>query len=170
MVYADTVEHRREFSAVLGIVDILCRCAKYGYIHSIELHGAVVRNLSAGSNDDTMRHLQVNDVHNAFKGQLIKVETVTHIIVGRHCLGVEVDHDRAVALLTYSVQRLNATPVELYRRTDTVGTRTEHDDRALIVFIMYIVVRAGISDIEIVCLCRIFCSKGINLFHHRYDT
>ena len=43
--------------------------------------------------------LKVDDVHHALEGQLVEVEAVTHVVVGRHGLRVVVYHDRTPALL-----------------------------------------------------------------------
>ena len=75
-----------------------------------------------------MRSLKVDDIHYTLECQLVEVETVTHIIVGRNSLRVVVDHYRAIPLLADCVKCLNTTPVELYGRTDTVSTRTENYD------------------------------------------
>ena len=80
-----------------------------------------------------MRLLHLDDIHHTLEGQLVEVETVAHIVVGRYGLWVVVDHHRAPALLANGVQSLNATPVELYGRTDAVSTRTEYDDRTVVV-------------------------------------
>ena len=48
----------------------------------IETDGKIVRNLSASGNDDTHRRLHFDDIHHSLKGEFIKIEAVTHIIVG----------------------------------------------------------------------------------------
>ncbi len=79
----------------------------------IEAHCKVVRNLSTGGNDYAIRLLHVDDIHNTLECQLIEIETVAHVIVGRNGLRVIVYHHRAVALLADSIESLHATPVEL---------------------------------------------------------
>ena len=136
----------------------------------VEEHSEVVRNLTAGRNDYAVRLLEVDDIHNTLEGKFVEVETVAHIVVGRHGLGVIVDHNRAVALLADSVQSLNATPVELYRRADAISTRTEHDDRTLVVLEGDVALHASVCNVQIVGLCRILGSQGVNLLNNRQDA
>ena len=62
-----------------------------------------------------------------------KVETGAHTIVIRYGLWGVVDYQRAPAFLADSIQCQHTTPVELYGRTDSVSTRTEYDDRTMVV-------------------------------------
>ena len=88
----------------------------------VEIHGEVVWNLSARGDDDTVRLLHVDDVHDALEGELVEIKTVAHVVVGRHCLWVIVDHDRPVTLLADGVQGLHATPVELNGRAYAISS------------------------------------------------
>ena len=117
-----------------------------------------------------MRLLHLDDIHHTLEGQLVEVETVAHIVVGRYGLRVVVDHHRAPAFLADSVQCLNAIPVELYGRTDAVSTRTEYDDRTMVVLEADVALHACVGNIEVVGLSRILCSQGINLLHYRQDA
>ena len=60
-----------------------------------------------------MRILHVDDVHNTLECEFVEIQTVAHIVVGRHSLRVIIDHDRAIAMLANSIQCLYTTPVEL---------------------------------------------------------
>ena len=80
----------------------------------IEPHGKVVRYLSTRRDDYTERFLHVYDVHDTLEGQFVEIEPVAHVVVGRHCLGIVVNHYRAVALSSYGIKCLHSTPVELY--------------------------------------------------------
>ena len=80
----------------------------------VEKHSKVVRNLTTSRHDYTVRCLKVDDVHHTLECQLVEVETVAHVVVGRHCLRVIVNHNRTIALLADCVKSLNTTPVELY--------------------------------------------------------
>ena len=110
-----------------------------------------------------MRLLHLDNIHHTLEGQLVEVETVAHIVVGRNGLWVVVDHHRAPTLLADGVQSQNATPVELYRRTDAISTRTEYDDRTVIVLEVDVALHTCVGYIEVVGLSRILCSQGINL-------
>ena len=88
----------------------------------IEIHRQVVRYLTTGRDNHAIRLLHVDDIEHALKGELVEIQAVAHIIIGRDGLGIIVDHHAAPTLLADGVQRLHATPVELYRRTDAIGT------------------------------------------------
>ena len=62
------------------------------------------------------------------------------------------------------------TPVELYRATNAVSTRTKYNHRFIIVKEFNIVVCTRISKVQIIGLSRIFAGKGINLLHNRYNA
>ena len=136
----------------------------------VEEHGKVVRNLTTGRDDNAVRCLEVDDVHYALECKLVEVETVTHIVVSRYGLGVIVDHNRTVALLADGVERLNATPVELYRRTDTVSARTKNDDRTLVVLECDVALHTSVCNVQIVGLCRILSGKSVNLLDYRKNA
>ena len=117
-----------------------------------------------------MRLLHINDIEHTLKCQLVKIQTVTHIVVGRYCLGVVVYHHRAPAFLTDSVQSLNTAPVELNRRTNAVSTRSKYDDTLLVVLKLNIASHTAVGYIQIVGLCRILCSQSVYLLNNRQDT
>ena len=122
LVDAIAGKHLRELRTILCIVNVFSCCTEDVDILSIEIHGQVVRNLTTRRNDNTIRILHINDVHDALKGQLIEIEAVAHVVVRRHCLRVIVDHDTAVATLADGVQSLYTTPVKLHRTADAVST------------------------------------------------
>ena len=70
----------------------------------------------------TTRRLEVDHVEHALQRELVEVQAITHIIVGRYCLRVVVDHDTLVTQFTSRVDGVYRTPVELYARTNTVST------------------------------------------------
>ena len=144
LVDAQLVEHSRELVAVLGTVDVDRAGTQYGNTLAVQLHGEVVRYLSTHRDNDTTGLLEVHDVEHTLQRQLVEVEAVAHVVVGRHGLGVVVNHDRLVTQLAGSVDGVDRTPVELYRRTDAVGTRAEDDNR-LLVLVVVDVVRCGID-------------------------
>ena len=136
----------------------------------VQTHRQVIRDLASGRDNHTVRILQFENIHYTFECQLIEVKAVAHIVVGRNRFRVVVDHNRAPTLLADRVERLHTAPVELYRATDTVSTRTQHHDGAFISQIMHIAFRSVVSQVQIVGLCRIFGSQRIDLFHHRKDA
>ena len=79
----------------------------------VQIHCEVVGYLTTGGDDDTMRLFQINDVQYALKRQLVKVQSVAHVIVRRDRFRIIVDHNGTPTLFAYSAQSLYATPVEL---------------------------------------------------------
>ena len=71
-----------------------------------------------------MRIFQFENIHHTLEGQLIEVKTVAHVVIGRYCLRIIIDHDAAPAFLADRIQRLHATPVEFNGRTDAISTGT----------------------------------------------
>ena len=136
----------------------------------VEAHGEVVGNLSAGRDDDAMRVLKLEDIHNTFEGKLVEVEAVAHVVVRRYRLRIVVDHHRAPALLANRVQRLHTAPVELHRASDAIGTRAEDDDRAVVAQVGNVVFRSAVSQVEVVRLGRIFRGERIYLLDDRRDA
>ena len=170
LVHADAVEHGGELVAVFGIVDALGRSAEDADLLRVEAQGQVVRYLTAGRDDDAVRVLQVEDVHDALEGELVEVEAVAHVVVGGHGLGIIVNHHTAVALLADGVQGLHAAPVELHAGTDAVGARTEDDDAAVVAQVADVVGRAAVRQIQVVGLRRIFGGQRVYLLHHGHDA
>ena len=159
------IEHLRELMTVFRIVNALCRCAKDVDPVFIQAGGKVVRNLTACRQNHAMRSFKINNIHNPLVSQLVKVKTVAHIVVCRHRFRVIVYHHRAVAFLTDGVECLHAAPVEFDRGTDAVGSGAEHDDGTLVVLEGDVVSHAAVGEVEVVGLCGIFGSEGVNLLH-----
>ena len=136
----------------------------------VQFHRQVIRNLTSGRNNHTMRVLQFDDIHDALKSQFIEIEPVTYIVVGRNGLRVIIDHYRAETIIADGIQRLYATPVKLHRRTDTISSRAEHDDGFAVACIMHVILRAAIRQIEIIGLRRELSGQRVDLFHHRQNS
>ena len=69
--------------------------------------------------------LGLDDVEHVLVGQRFEVEPVRGVVVGRHGLGVAVDHDRLVARFGEGETGVHAAVVELDPLSDAVGTRPE---------------------------------------------
>ena len=173
LVDAQFVEHSRELVAVLCTVDIHGRGTQYGHTLTMQLHGQVVGNLTTHADDDATGLLQVHHVEHALQRELVEIEAVAHVIVGRHGLGVIVNHDRLIAQFASRVDGVHRTPVELHARADAIGTRAQHHHRLLVVIIGDVVsnlillalriaegrhVRVG--KVQIVCQLRMFRGHG----------
>ena len=170
MVYSNSIEHSRELFAVFCIVNVFGLGAKDGNTLFVKTESQVIRNLTTGANNNSVRSFEVENVEHAFKGQFVKVKTVAHIIIRRHRLWIVVDHHRAIAFLANRIECLYATPVKFNRRTNAIRTRAEHNNRAFVVFESDVVRHPTISEIEIIGLRGIFCSKCVNLLHEGHDA
>ena len=67
LVYSEGIKHGREFMAVLRAVNRYGRGSENRNLPPVELHGQVIRNLSAYGYNDTARLLQVDNVENSLQ-------------------------------------------------------------------------------------------------------
>ena len=88
----------------------------------MEFHCEVVRNLTAHRNNHAARIFQVDDVQNPLKRQFVKIQTVAHIVVGGYGFGIVINHNRLVTEFAGGIDGIDATPIELHRRTNPVST------------------------------------------------
>ena len=72
--------------------------------------------------------LGLDDVHHVLVGERLEVEPVGGVVVGRHRLGVAVDHDRLEAGVAQGEAGVHAAVVELDALADAVGSGAEDDD------------------------------------------
>ena len=136
----------------------------------VQPHREVVRDLAAGRDDHPFGFLEVGDVEHALQGQLVEVEPVADVVVGRDRFGIVVDHYRTQPLPADRVQRIDATPVEFHRAADPVGPRSEHDHRTLVVREFDVVRRAVVRDVQVVGHRRVFGRQRVDLLDVRRDA
>ena len=117
-----------------------------------------------------MRLLHIYDIHDTLKGKFVEIQTVTHVIVRRHCLRIIVYHYTAVTFFANCIKSLYATPVKLYRRTNTISAGTKYNNTTMVVLESDIALYASVCNIQVVGLCRVFCRQGVYLLHYRYDA
>ena len=122
LVYTNTVEHGREFLAILSVVNAFGTCTENIDILCIQAQCQIIRNLSTGRYNDAMWIFEFQNIHYAFESQFIEIEAVAHIVIRRYGFRIIVNHNAAPPFLANCIQCLNTTPVELNRRTDTIGT------------------------------------------------
>ena len=67
LVYSEGIEHGGEFMSVLCAVNRYGRGSEYRNLSPVELHGQVIRNLSADGYNDTARLLQINNVEDSLQ-------------------------------------------------------------------------------------------------------
>ncbi len=111
--------------SVLGIVDAFGRGAENIDSFGIQTHGQIIGNLTANTQNGAVRLLKVQNIHDSLKRQLIEIEPVAHVVVGRYGFRIVVDHHGAPALLLDRHQGIDRTPVEFNRGTDAVCSGSE---------------------------------------------
>ena len=121
-----TGKHSREFNTVLCIINILSSCTQNRNIFLIKEHCQIIRNLPTCTYDNSMRIFKIYDVHDTLKRKVIKIQTITHIIVSAYCLRIIIDHHRTISRLTDRIQSLYTTPVKLNRTAYSICTTTKN--------------------------------------------
>ena len=116
-----------------------------------------------------MGSLQFNDVEYSFERQLLEVEAIAGVVIGRDGLGIVIDHDGAVAGASQRIHCVDGAPVELDRGADPVGTPTQHHEGSGVS--RYDVVgRSVVGHVKEIGLRWILCCQCIDLLHHRTDS
>ena len=94
--------------------------------------GELQRGLAAELHDHAVQRavllLDAQDLHHVLEGQRLEIEPVRGVVVGRHRLGVAVDHDRLVARVGQREAGVAAAVVELDPLPDPVRAAAEDDD------------------------------------------
>ena len=124
----ELVEDGGEALAVLGEVDGLGLRAHDRHTRLEQRLGELERGLAAQRHDDAVGTLGIDDVHDVLVGERLEVQLVGGVVVGRHRLGVAVDHDGLVALVVQRVRGMDAAVVELDALADAVGAGAEDHD------------------------------------------
>ena len=105
-----------------------------GHVCGGEAGGELERGLAAKLDDDAderaTRPLRVHQLEHVLHRQRLEIQSVGGVVVGRHRLGVAVDHDGLVAGLAQRVGRVHAAVVELDALADAIGPAAEHDHLA----------------------------------------
>ena len=118
-------EQVAEAAAVLGEVDGVRRGAPDGHAGRREAAGELERRLAAELDDHPFGLLAGEDRQHVLQGQGLEVEAVRGVVVGRHRLGVAVDHHRLNAQLAQGEGGVDAAVVELDPLADAVGAGAE---------------------------------------------
>ena len=126
------LEELGEAVAVFGQVDGIGRRAEDGHAGLFQGAGQLQRRLAAELHDDALqravRLFGVDDLEHVLGGQRFEIEAVGGVVVGRHGLGVAVDHDRFIARVMQREAGMAAAIVELDALADAVGPAAEDDD------------------------------------------
>ena len=75
LIHSDAVQHGREFIPVFGIVNALGTGTEDIYILRIQTESQIIRNLATGRYNDSVRILQLENIHHTLESQLVKVQT-----------------------------------------------------------------------------------------------
>lgn len=132
LVDSDLVQHSRELVSVLGGVDHLGGGTVDLDVLSVKLESDVVGGLTSHREHHTRRSLGVVNVEDGLERDVLKVESIGLVVIGRNRLGVVVDHDRLEAQLSQRSDSSHRTPIELDRRTNSVHTRTKNHDTVVL--------------------------------------
>ena len=136
----------------------------------VKPEGQVVRNLTSHGHYHPVWLLQLIDVHHPFKGELIEIEPVAHVIVCRHGLRVVVDHHTAVPFFPDGVQCIHRAPVEFDGTSDPVRPRAEDNHRTVVMEVFDVIEISVICEVQIIGLCREFCRQSIYLLDTRHNA
>ena len=167
LVDTQSVAHRRELTAILRTVDRLGRGAEDIHALTVQRHGQIVRYLPARRDHNAVGRLELDYIHHALECQLVEIEPVADVVIGRHGFGVVVYHHRAQAHIRKGLERIDTAPVELHAAAYAVGARTQHDDRTVVVLVDDVVLCSVVCKIEVVRLCRILSRQRIYLLDAR---
>ena len=74
----------------------------------------IVRNLAAHGDHDAMRMLDLEYVQHPFKGQLIEIQAVAHVIIRGDRLRIVIDQDAPVPMFLDRLEARYRTPVEFH--------------------------------------------------------
>ena len=72
--------------------------------------------------------LDVDDVHDVLERKRLEIQLVGGIVIGRHGLGIAVDHDRLVPGVAKRIAGMHAAVIELDALPDTVRSGAQDHD------------------------------------------
>ena len=123
---AQLVADRVPAFAILRCVDRIGRCADDQL--DGDQPGQLQRCLSAERHDDGFGLFGGDDVEDVLLRQRFEVQAIGRVVIGRHGLGIAVDHDRLEACFAQGERCMDTAVVELDALADPVGARPEDDD------------------------------------------
>lgn len=168
LVDTNLVKHSREFVSVFGSVDHFGGSAIDLDVLSVKRERNVVRGLTTHGQNDTARVLSVIDVKNGLERDVLKVQLVCLIVIGRHSFRIIVDHDCLHTILPQCSDGPHSTPIEFNGRTDSVNTRTE--DHNTVVLEVNIMLGGVVSSVKVVGERGELGGNSVNLLDKGSDT
>ena len=125
-----------ESLAILRQVDRVRRRAENVDAGFLQRQRQLQRRLPAELHDardvDVAVTLAIDHRHHVLERQRLEVETIGGVVVGRHRLGIAVDHHRLEAFGLEPEHRVTAAVVELDALADAIRTAAEDDDLLLV--------------------------------------
>ena len=125
---AERAEQPAEALPVLGDVDRVEGRAEHLVPLLLERARELERRLAAELDDDALGLLPLADREHLLDPERLEVEAIRRVVVGRHRLGVAVDHHRVVAERAEALDGVHAAVVELDPLADPVRAGAEDDD------------------------------------------
>ena len=119
-------------------------------------------SLPAKGDNNAFRLLNLNDIHDVFKGQRLEIQTVGSVVVCRDGLWVAVDHDGLIALLAKSVGSMYAAVVKLNALTNAIRTCRENHDAWLFCLDVLCGVTLLVGNVVVLRGCAKLTCAGIN--------
>ena len=115
--------------------------------------------LAAQRRHHAFRLFKVDDSHDVFRRQRLKIQLVRGGVVGGHRFGIVVDDNGLIAGFFYGLHRVHRGIIELHPLTDANRAGTQHDDFLLVGQARHIL--AGVGRIQIRDI-----RAGVQRVHH----
>ena len=154
---------------VLRPVDVPRLGPEHGNSGRLARQGEIVGNLASECQEHAQRFLLSPDVEDPLEAQLLEIQGVSHVVVGRDRFGIAVHHHRRIAQPAQGLGGADAAPVELDRRSDPIRPRPENQDLAATRLGDHVIFLTVVGQVEVVRAHRPFSRQRIDLFHDRHD-
>ncbi len=132
MFQAQLVEQLLEAVAVFRKVDGIRGGAEDRHIGGFKRMGELQRRLPAELHDHAMQRailpLGIDDFEHILRRQRLEIEPVGGVVIGRHRLGIAVDHDGFIARFRQREAGMAAAIIELDALADAVRPAAKDDD------------------------------------------
>ncbi|KAK1256316.1 hypothetical protein MKX07_008575 [Trichoderma sp. CBMAI-0711] len=168
LVNANPVQHARELVSVLGGVNHLRRSTQDLDTGAVQGKGNVVGRLASHGTQNTARAFQLVDIQHRLQRNVLKVQFVGLVVIGRNRLRIVIHHDGLVAGGSEGADGPDGAPVELDGRTDTVHTRAEDHDA--VVAKVHVVLGGVVGEVQVVGKGRELGSDRIDLLDKGLDA
>ena len=170
-VHVGLLQHLAEELTVFGQINGFRRGAENRNACGLQSGGQGQRGLAAELDDDALdrTHLLFGlvDLEHVFEGERLEIQTVGHVVIGRHGLRVAVNHDRVIVLAQF-LHGVHTGVVELDALADAVRTGAEDDHGLAVARTQLGLIRvAGV----VVRGCRVeFGGASVDCLEHRAEV